>query len=120
MAPVWLTVVAWVYLSVCFCCAGIISYDISFNRRCQAMGVMNFAFPITALCFGPFRSRCAGAGGEPPPGRRWHRCPWAGHGFRWQVWHLLATAGGRTTGRPLVTSWLAQPDRRRRRASAAG
>jgi hypothetical protein len=54
MAPVWLTVVAWVYLSVCFCCAGIIAYDIAFGHRRQPMGVMNFVFPITALYFGPF------------------------------------------------------------------
>jgi hypothetical protein len=53
MAPVWLTVVAWLYLSVCFCCAGIIAYDIAFNHRRQPMGVMNFVFPITALYFGP-------------------------------------------------------------------
>jgi hypothetical protein len=54
MAPVWLTVVAWFYLSVCFCCAAVIAYDITFNRRRQPMGVMNFVFPITALYFGPF------------------------------------------------------------------
>jgi hypothetical protein len=54
MAPVWLTVVAWLYLSACFCCAGIIAYDIAFNRRRQPMGVMNFVFPITALYLGPF------------------------------------------------------------------
>ncbi len=54
MAPVWLTAVAWIYLSVCFCCAGIIAGDILFNRRRQPMGVMNFVFPITALYFGPF------------------------------------------------------------------
>jgi hypothetical protein len=54
MAPVWLTVVAWLYLSVCFCCASIIAYDIAVNRRRQPMGVMNFVFPITALYFGPF------------------------------------------------------------------
>src|SRR6202035_4620930 len=54
MAPGWLTVVAWVYLAVCFCCAGIIACDIAFNRRRQPMGVMNFVFPITALYFGPF------------------------------------------------------------------
>jgi hypothetical protein len=54
MAPVWLTVVAWLYLSACFCCAGFIAYDIAFNRRRQPMGVMNFVFPITALYFGPF------------------------------------------------------------------
>ena len=33
MAPAWLTAVAWLYLSVCFCCAGIIGYDITANRR---------------------------------------------------------------------------------------
>jgi hypothetical protein len=54
MAPVGLTVVAWLYLSICFCCAGIISYDIVFNHRRQPMGVMNFVFPITALYLGPF------------------------------------------------------------------
>jgi hypothetical protein len=54
MAPVWLTTVAWVYLSLCFCCAGIVCYDIIFNHRRQPMGVMNFVFPITALYFGPF------------------------------------------------------------------
>jgi hypothetical protein len=54
MAPVWLTAAAWVYLSVCFCCAGIIACDIAFNHRRQPMGVMNFVFPITALYFGPF------------------------------------------------------------------
>ncbi len=54
MAPAWLTVIAWLYLSVCFCCAAIIAYDIVFNHRRQPMGVMNFVFPITALYFGPF------------------------------------------------------------------
>jgi hypothetical protein len=54
MSPAWLTAVAWVYLSLCFCCAGIVSYDIVFNRRRQPMGVMNLVFPITALYFGPF------------------------------------------------------------------
>ena len=54
MAPAWLAVVAWLYLSACFGCAAIIACDISFNRRRQPMGVMNFVFPITALYFGPF------------------------------------------------------------------
>jgi hypothetical protein len=53
MAPVWLTVLAWVYLAVCFCCACIIAYDIAFNHRRQPMGVMNAVYPITALYFGP-------------------------------------------------------------------
>jgi hypothetical protein len=53
MAPVCLTVIVWVYLSICFCCAGIIACDMIFNHRRQPMGVMNFVFPITALYFGP-------------------------------------------------------------------
>jgi hypothetical protein len=54
MAPAWLTVVAWLYLSICFCCAGSIVYDIVVAHRRQPMGVMDFVFPITALYFGPF------------------------------------------------------------------
>jgi hypothetical protein len=53
MAPAWLTVVAWLYLAVCFVCAGVIACDITVNRRRQPMGVMNVVFPITALYFGP-------------------------------------------------------------------
>jgi hypothetical protein len=53
MAPAWLTVIAWLYLSACFCCAGIIAYDIAVNHRRQPMGVMNVVYPITALYFGP-------------------------------------------------------------------
>src|SRR5215472_1584294 len=53
MTPTWLTVVAWLYLSVCFCCASAIAYDIVVNRRRQHMGIMNFVYPITALYFGP-------------------------------------------------------------------
>jgi hypothetical protein len=54
VAPDWLTAVAWLYLSVCFCCAGIIAWDIVVKHRRQPMGVMNFVYPITALYFGPF------------------------------------------------------------------
>jgi hypothetical protein len=53
MAPAWLTVVAWTYLSICFACAAVISYDIFLAGRRQPMGVMNAVFPITALYFGP-------------------------------------------------------------------
>jgi hypothetical protein len=53
LAPTWLTAVAWVYLSICFACAGAIGYDIAVNRRRQPMGVMNAVYPITALYFGP-------------------------------------------------------------------
>jgi hypothetical protein len=54
VAPDWLTAVAWFYLSVCFCCAGIVAWDILVGRRRQPMGVMNVVFPVTALYFGPF------------------------------------------------------------------
>jgi hypothetical protein len=73
MAPPWLTTVAWLYLAVCFCCAGIIGYDVVFNHRRQPMGVMNFVFPITALYLGPFalmlywRWQRAAAPAELPP-----------------------------------------------------
>jgi hypothetical protein len=54
MAPDWLTVIAWTYLSVCFACAAAIGYDIAVNGRRQPMGVMNAVYPITALYLGPF------------------------------------------------------------------
>ena len=53
MAPNWLTALAWVYLGICFVCAGAIAYDIFVNHRRQPMGVMDAVFPITALYFGP-------------------------------------------------------------------
>jgi hypothetical protein len=53
MAPTWLTIVAWIYLSVCFGCAAFVTWDIFINGRRQPMGVMNAVFPITALYFGP-------------------------------------------------------------------
>lgn len=53
MAPTWLTVVAWIYLAICFGCAAVIACDIFVNGRRQSMGVMNVVFPITALYFGP-------------------------------------------------------------------
>jgi hypothetical protein len=73
MAPAWLTVIAWLYLSACFCCAGIIAYDIAVNHRRQPMGVMNVVYPITALYFGPLAlalywrwGRAAGGTVTPP------------------------------------------------------
>jgi hypothetical protein len=53
MAPTWMTFIAWIYLGVCFLCAGLIVFDVTVNHRRQSMGVMNFVFPITALYFGP-------------------------------------------------------------------
>src|ERR1700759_4383817 len=53
MAPAWLTVVAWTYLSFSFGGAAAIGGDIFVAGRRQPMGVMNAVFPITALYFGP-------------------------------------------------------------------
>jgi hypothetical protein len=53
MAPGWLSVLAWTYLGLCFCCAAAVGYDIVVAKHWQPMGVMNFVFPITALYFGP-------------------------------------------------------------------
>jgi hypothetical protein len=52
VARAWLPLGAWSYLSICFCCAAAIAYDIFVNGRRQAMGVMNAVFPITALYWG--------------------------------------------------------------------
>jgi hypothetical protein len=54
MVPIWLTTVAWIFLSVCFVCAGILAYDILVNQRRQPMSVMDVVFPITTPYFGPF------------------------------------------------------------------
>jgi hypothetical protein len=72
VVPAWLTAIAWVYLAVCFCCAGAIACDITAGHRRQPMAVMNFVFPITALYFGPlalalyWRWGRAAAGTAPP------------------------------------------------------
>jgi hypothetical protein len=67
--PDWLSVLAWIYLCVCFVCTGVIGCDIVFGRRRQPMGVMNFVFPITALYFGPAALalywRCGRVGAPP-------------------------------------------------------
>jgi Domain of unknown function (DUF4396) len=66
VAPRWLTALAWCYLGICFVCAGVIAYDIVFDRRRQPMGVMNFVFPITALYFGPLALAFYWHWGRPP------------------------------------------------------
>jgi hypothetical protein len=76
VAPAWLTVLAWTYLSVCFACAALIGCDIVFGRRHQPMGIMNAVYPITALYFGPlavtfyWRWGRAGRATTTHPGRR--------------------------------------------------
>jgi hypothetical protein len=84
LAPGWLTVLAAVYLAVCFACAGAIARDIFPGHRRQPMAVMNAVYPITALYFGPlalafyWRWARAGAGPAEPGKRR----PW---------WVMMAT-----------------------------
>jgi hypothetical protein len=63
MAPAWLTVVAWVYLSICFGCAGVIGYDIGVKgkgaQKSPQTGQRTPAGPgclmITCHCAGPSR-----------------------------------------------------------------
>ena len=80
MAPAWLTVLAWIYLSTCLCCALAIAYDIFVNGRRQAMGVMNAVFPITALYLGPLALAFY---------FRWGRA--AAHGKERPWWAMMAT-----------------------------
>ncbi|HWE95977.1 MAG TPA: DUF4396 domain-containing protein [Tepidisphaeraceae bacterium] len=49
--PDWLPVVAWVYLIVCFLCAGMIAVH-EFARP-QKMWIMNVVWPVNALYLGP-------------------------------------------------------------------
>jgi hypothetical protein len=98
LAPTWLTVVAAVYLAVCFACAGAVAWDIFAGRRRQAMGVMNAVYPITALYFGPLalafywrRARAASPSGTGHPALS-H--PGMGHveaGGRRPWWVMMAT-----------------------------
>ncbi|MGH3152785.1 MAG: DUF4396 domain-containing protein [Streptosporangiaceae bacterium] len=72
MAPTWLTVVAWTYLALCFCCAAVIAFDIFVAGRRQPMRVMNAVFPVTALYFGPLALAFYWRWGRPPvQGRPW-------------------------------------------------
>ncbi|MDB5330396.1 MAG: Membrane protein [Phycisphaerales bacterium] len=79
--PVWLHIVAWVSLIVCFLCAGAIAVD-EFARP-QKMWIMNVVWPVNALYLGPLAlwaywrwgrpstapqgARPAGHGGEEHP-----------------------------------------------------
>ena len=53
MPPTWLTILAWTYLVLCFCCAAVILVDVYVRGHRQRMGVMEAVWPITALYFGP-------------------------------------------------------------------
>jgi hypothetical protein len=99
MTPVWLSVLAWVYLSVCFCCAGIIAADILIGGRRQPMGVMNFVFPITALYFGPLALAFYW---------RWARVP-----ARSAAASMTATPAMAGHGRPGAPDMPETPERRR-------
>jgi len=100
VAPSWLTILAWTYLTVCFGCAAIIAGDIFAGGRRQPMGVMNAVYPITALYFGPlalaFYTRWGRAGGS---GRR--ERPW---------WVMMATevshCGSGCVLGDVVSEWL--------------
>jgi hypothetical protein len=52
-----LTALAWVYLGICFVCAGMIAYDIFVNHRRQPIGVTDAVFPITTALLWPVCAR---------------------------------------------------------------
>ena len=125
MAPVWLTVVAWLYLTVCFCCAGIIAYDIALNQRRQPMGVMNVVFPVTALYFGPFALALYWRWGRAAAPTTMPPMPVSRALVSQATTASAAAACRRTAASMLITTWLAQPDQaalasRHRRASGTG
>ena len=53
MPPIWLTIIAWIWLTVAFATAGFIVVDIFARGHRQRMKVMELVWPITALYFGP-------------------------------------------------------------------
>jgi hypothetical protein len=53
MPPEWLTVIAWISLSVALITSGAILFDIFVAGHRQRMGVMEAVYPVTALYLGP-------------------------------------------------------------------
>jgi hypothetical protein len=53
VAATWLTVIAWISLSVAFTTSGVVAFDIFVRGHRQPMGVMDAVYPITALYLGP-------------------------------------------------------------------
>ena len=52
MPPIWLTVIAWIWMSIAFITSGVIAFDIFVQGHRQQMGVMDAVYPITALYLG--------------------------------------------------------------------
>ncbi len=48
MPPIWLTVIAWIWISLAFSTSGVIAFDIFGRGYRQQMGVMDAVYPITA------------------------------------------------------------------------
>jgi hypothetical protein len=53
MPPIWLTVIAWIWISLAFSTSGVIAFDTFGRGHRQQMGVMDAVYPITALYLGP-------------------------------------------------------------------
>ncbi|MBT1003797.1 DUF4396 domain-containing protein [Paenarthrobacter sp. DKR-5] len=53
MPPLWLTVLAWIFLAAAFASAAVILVDIYARRYRLRMRVMEAVWPVTALYFGP-------------------------------------------------------------------
>jgi hypothetical protein len=75
MPPVWLTVIAWIWMSIAFITSGVIAFDIFVQGHRQQMGVMDAVYPITALYLGPLALALYWRWGRNPAGRRRGRIP---------------------------------------------
>lgn len=53
MPPTWLTALAWTYMAICAVCVAVILVDVVVRRHRQAMKVMEWVWPVSALYLGP-------------------------------------------------------------------
>jgi hypothetical protein len=70
MPPLWLTVIAWIWLGVAFITSAVIVFDIFGQGHRQRRGVMDAVYPITALYLGPFALALYWRWGRNPAGGR--------------------------------------------------
>jgi hypothetical protein len=75
MPSIWLTGIAWIWISVAFITSGVVAFDIFGRGHRQQMGVMDAVYPITALYLGPLALVLYWRWGRNTPDRRGDRIP---------------------------------------------
>lgn len=73
MPPIWLTVIAWIWIGLAFSTSFVIAFDIFVRGHRQQMGVMDAVYPITALYLGPLLLVLYWRWGRNTPDRRRYR-----------------------------------------------